>query len=276
MLEIIKILIFVFAVSSIALFISGLHFRRKALNKIPDPNLDQRRYFPGVEVSKFLSDLKDTYPEFLCRKLSSSNELTENEAREGLSKIEYIISVIKNSSNHSPHLIGINKGGGFLASYFSHRLDLHEKYIMKCDYRIDLKKIICEPRPRIDGALVIIDDIVKTGTTVSAVKDYLSITYPNTAIFTLVLVVSEAAQEKFPANSLFDFVSWVSCNKEISMPWSKGVENSLPFKREHLILAKQESSFDNNSNHGDLSDYNIDIKEYINAWEKQESLPPAG
>jgi phosphoribosylpyrophosphate synthetase len=148
-----------------------------------DTNIAKVKESKSILISKdkiidFISNLIKINPEFSSAFLPHSSKLSNGASEIGLRNIEYIISAIRGDFNLDLHIVGINKGGNFLSTYFSHRLNLDEKYIIKCDYRVDYKKIkFAEERPEIEGALIIIDDVVRTGETILAVREYLSKKY---------------------------------------------------------------------------------------------------
>lgn len=100
-------------------------------------------------------------------------------------------------------------------------MNLHEKYIVKCDYRVDFEKIICEQR-KIDGPIAIIDDVTRSGRTIQAVRNYLEQTYPGSKIFSVVLVManlnSEGQSGDYPK---IDYAPWFTKEKDVLLPWSQ-------------------------------------------------------
>jgi hypoxanthine phosphoribosyltransferase len=143
----------------------------------------------------------------------------------GFSSLEIVIQQLQQAhEGQNPYLFGVNRGGGLLANLLSDRLNLDQKYLVRCDYRPKWKKVICEHRPDV-GFAIIIDDAVRTGQTLAAVKSKLTEIYPNAKIFVLALVMSsfESESEETQHEKLFDLVDyypWITYQKHIMLPWS--------------------------------------------------------
>ena len=168
-----------------------------------------------------ISKIVDKSRDLRIRRLVPGNELTMLAAELGLANIEYILSGIVKNKKKTPYLFGINKGGAFLANYLAHRLELDQKYLVKCDYNIEYDKIYCENRD-IDSPIVIIDDVVRTGRTIEKIREYLGSQYPASKIYSIALVVS--CEKKLDHEKLFEFIDyspWVSNFSKVTLPWSK-------------------------------------------------------
>lgn len=168
--------------------------------------------------------------DLITRELASGDILTNSAAEIGIGNLEVLISHIIKKESTNPYLFGINKGGAFIANYLSHRLGLEEKYLVKCDYRIDLDKIYCENR-EIDGPIVILDDVSRTGRTLHKVKSYLKNIYPENKMYTMSLIISsEDEDERDIAFDFVDYSPWITRNKKVLLPWSNEVKKTLEAK----------------------------------------------
>lgn len=157
--------------------------------------------------------------------LIEGTHLSSTAASIGFSNLELVTrKIMAKFEDHQPYLFGVNRGGGLIANLLSQRLGLDQKHLVRCDYRPDWKRVLCEPRRGVTLAIVI-DDAVRTGETLKAIKHELAETYPDARIFVLALVVSidetsgseEITKKLF---SLVDYYSWISKQRQTSLPWT--------------------------------------------------------
>jgi len=187
-------------------------------NNFLSSTLDDSLYTVSSHVSILLDEVRGLQP----RELSRGETLSHAAAELGLANIEYLLTRITKNRGHKPFLFGLNKGGGMLAHVLAHRMDLHQKYLVKCDYNIEYESIYCEDRDVLDSSIIIIDDVSRTGKTLNIIKEYLHKKYPRTKVYTVVLVSS--LQEKIGLDSFIpqiDYAPWYSRHSTITFPWSK-------------------------------------------------------
>lgn len=157
--------------------------------------------------------------------LAGGDRLSAMAANIGFSNFEIITRALaKENPSLKPFFFGINRGGALMANLLSQRLNLDQKYLVRCDYRPEWSKVICEPRPSVELA-IIIDDAVRTGETMSAVKLFLKNKYPNAKIYAFALVISafEMTSKLSRNDKLFglvDYYPWVSLSRRTALPWS--------------------------------------------------------
>lgn len=170
----------------------------------------------SLKITSLVSSTRD----LVTRSLTPDSELTHSASEIGLANIEYLLKQIIGDDEDPVHLFGINKGGALIANFLLHRIGLHQKYLVKCDYREDLDKIYCEDR-KITGSIVIIDDVVRSGNTLQYVEKYIREQYPDSNVYTVVLiaVVNEGEEEK--VFELVDYAPWITSNSAITLPWSR-------------------------------------------------------
>lgn len=157
------------------------------------------------------------------KRLVDDAQLSPAAADIGVADLEILLRGLIKATHRTPFLVGVNKGGALVANFLAHRLSMHEKYLVKCDFRTDYGKLFCEDRP-ILGDIVIIDDVVRTGRTISTVRQHFKTKYPDSAIFALCLVyVHSEVQENLDA-SIIDYHAWFATSPHISMPWSSRAE----------------------------------------------------
>lgn len=166
--------------------------------------------------------------ELKTRELIHGGTLTNAAAEIGLANIEFLLKGIEKNEKSKPYIFGLNKGGMFLATYLAHRMDLHEKYIVKCDYRPDFDKVVfCENR-EIDGPIVIIDDVTRTGATMRRMKDYVREKYPSCSVFSVVLVTARSRHNLTNEDyEIVDYSPWFTQQSSVTLPWSKSSEDDV-------------------------------------------------
>jgi hypoxanthine phosphoribosyltransferase len=214
-------------------FLTAQEESHKPLFKKIEKLVDTSELLEAVAVPSYLLESENSYiishiaksvgrsSNLISKRLIPGDELTSPAAEIGIANIEYLLSEIENSEKAKPYLFGINKGGAFIANYLAHRINLHEKYLVKCDYRADIEKIYCERRD-VSGPIVIIDDVARTGKTIHAVKSYLSEIYSESKIFTIVLVASCGnKQSRKKTFKEIDYSPWFTYSRKVTLPWSK-------------------------------------------------------
>lgn len=176
---------------------------------------------------KLLSKL--TLPNELSPSLLIDDEhLTITAANVGFSNLEVVTrSLMSYHDGARPHLFGVNRGGGLLANLLSQRLNLDQKFLVRCDYRPKWKRVLCEPRAGVKFAIVL-DDVVRSGETIREVSAKLRETYPDASVYVLALLVS-AVDDKGSLSKderlfgLVDYYPWITLSPSTLLPWSNGV-----------------------------------------------------
>jgi hypoxanthine phosphoribosyltransferase len=152
------------------------------------------------------------------RELTHGGELSHTAAEIGMAYIEFLLKRITATQKATPHLFGMNKGGAFLANYLAHRMNLDQKYLVKFDIT-KFEKIMCENR-EVNGPIVIIDDVTRTGSTLKSAKEYLKNKYPKSKVYTFVLV-SVRSEVDENTSALVDYAPWFTKSSKVTLPWSK-------------------------------------------------------
>lgn len=157
--------------------------------------------------------------------LVNGDHLTSTAATIGFSNLELVTrELILKHHGDKPYLFGINRGGGLLANLLSQRLQLDQKYLVRCDYKPKWKRVMCEPRAGVNFA-IIVDDAVRSGETVNAVKSKIKEIYPDAAVYVLALVVSGEVRATGTSKDerlfgLVDYYPWISLGARTALPWS--------------------------------------------------------
>jgi hypoxanthine phosphoribosyltransferase len=152
-----------------------------------------------------------------AKPLVSDLKLSRVAAGLAVADLDVLLRGIIDAKGSFPYLVGVNKGGGLVANFLAHRIGLHEKYLIKCDFRtVGYEKLFCEDRP-VDTYMVVVDDVARTGRTVREVRRYLTEKYPAIDIYVACLVcVSDSSDD---TTRYVDFYSWLATSKSIAMPW---------------------------------------------------------
>jgi hypoxanthine phosphoribosyltransferase len=153
------------------------------------------------------------------RRLVDDDRLTQAAADIGVADLEILLRALMKATSRTPHLVGVNKGGALVANFLAHRLALHEKFLIKCDFRADLNKVYCEERPELHD-VVLIDDVVRTGHTISRVKNYFSEKHPRSNVFSVCLVYVQNTQQSQTTSVKIDYHAWFATSRHIMLPWS--------------------------------------------------------
>lgn len=150
--------------------------------------------------------------------------LSPTAASLGFANLEFIARSILDSGRETPYLYGVNRGGALLANLLSQRLGLSQKYLVRCDYRKDWDKVICEPRPSVTRVIVV-DDVVRTGDTIRKVKAALREMYPDISLYCIALVVVESGTPRRSVLEVIDYAAWISRFQGVGLPWSNSRED---------------------------------------------------
>lgn len=196
-------------------------------------NLSSRSVAAGAQTTAFDVDNSGSYRRRLIELLTTTGELspthlsglklTSTAASLGFANLELIARQIMENSSEPPYLYGVNRGGSLLANLLSQRLGLSQKHLVRCDYRRDWDRVICEPRPGV-RRIIVIDDVVRTGDTIRRVKEYLLQLNPNAVIHSIALVVVAPDENEGSAREVIDYAAWISPFRGIGLPWSNSEE----------------------------------------------------
>ncbi|MBX9896282.1 MAG: phosphoribosyltransferase [Nitrosomonas sp.] len=208
-----------FFIGALSFLFIGLAFRKKAMSEgiraiAHSEGLSKESFF--LKTPQCINDLVNNSPELIAMRPKSDYELTSIESKIGIGKIEHLLSRLMKNENVQPYLFAVNMGGASTAYKLAHKMNLSEKYLVKCDYNISLDKIYCETRKIVRGMIVIIDDLVKTGKTLSKIKKFVQEEYPNLSIYCIALVVTDNKD----ISEIVDYAPWISKNPDIKLPWN--------------------------------------------------------
>lgn len=177
-------------------------------------------------VNEAVRKRSELYP----KPLMGGRVLTQTASHIAMSNIEYLTKVISTHHKSSrPYLFGINKGGSLIANYVAHRLGLHENYLVKCDWDPLTKRENFEDK-EVDGPIIILDDVSRSGRTLDTVRKILESKYPEASIYCMVLVVTRA-DDVTAYSSQFttsvNYAAWYTAESHIQLPWSLVSEDGL-------------------------------------------------
>jgi len=173
-------------------------------------------HYTTRNINTIVNEKCDLTPVNLSKKVL---RLSKSNAEEGIAKIEYILREFISRADEAPYIFGINNGGNYMASYLASRINLHEKYIVKCDFRVDLDKVYSEERQDIKGPIILIDDISRTGNTMRKIMISLKHKYPLSDVFSVVLV--KCTSKNDDKSDVINYSPYTSTSKELTFPWDK-------------------------------------------------------
>jgi len=171
----------------------------------------------------YIDEMTFKISELKTKELIDGNKLTMPAAEMGLANIQYLLSILQQKERTKPYLVGVNRGGTSLAALLAKRLDLEGKYVLRCDYNKKYDRVfdVDENRTDIDGPVVIVDDITRTGTTLRKVQKYIKEKYKDKKIFTFILIASCNKQSNFKeVKEIIDYTPWVTQYKDVHLPWN--------------------------------------------------------
>jgi hypoxanthine phosphoribosyltransferase len=207
----------------------GLKYRRESISVIDLNNITLSKAHPDSYVT--IETMINNRIFLSSTKLIRGSELLNSPADFGIGNIEFLLSKIIDVKKNV-HLHCLNKGGALIATYLAHRLGLDNKYLVKCDYNKKTNKIYCENRAD-PNTIILIDDVARTGETISKVKNYLKQQYPDVPIFCFVLV--DASNNGEENSELVDYAPYITNNKNITFQWSPWSKVDMkPIQPKHL------------------------------------------
>lgn len=238
---------------------------------IKDTNLMMRKYLGHFTENKknvnfsYIDEMTFKISELKTKELVNGDKLTLPAAEMGMANIQYLLSIIQQNESKKPYLIGVNRGGTSLACFLAKRLDLEAKYVLRCDYNKDYGRVIDQDKKRteLDGPIVIIDDITRTGTTLRNVQKYIKDKYRGSKILTFILLVSCKNEKNFSElNTIIDYTPWFTQNDNVHLPWNDVKED------ENIIPGEFFNDLEINQFLGRLS-YDFDENKFSDALEKK-------
>lgn len=141
----------------------------------------------------------------------------------GFAALEVYLQRLQNE--YSPCLLGVNRGGFLLATLLSKRRGLNDRYLIKCNCDPESGSVLLERDVPLEvSSLIIIDDVVRTGRTMGAVRTYLRDHYPNVAQHAIALAVISSGYLGTGVPYDIDFCPWISRNPKLKFPWSDASE----------------------------------------------------
>ena len=159
------------------------------------------------------------------RQLGNSPILSAAAADVAVANLEILLRSMIVDGHPTPHLFGLNKGGYLVANFLLHRLELDQKFLVKCDYRFKPYERLDLEFRSIEGPIILIDDVVRTGNTISKAKLEIQARYPHCAVYAICLVRFVSDEEIEIGSSGLDYFSSVTSAKMIRMPWQKAVNS---------------------------------------------------
>lgn len=161
--------------------------------------------------------------------LAAGERLTLAAAALGFANLEFFARQVQRRSRSPVHFVGVNRGGYLLASLLASRLDMDDEHLVRCDFRPSGHRL-----PSFDGemagaqAIIIIDDVVRTGHTLAAVKRVLQAAYRKAAVYTIALAAVISGSDNAASRGNIDYFAWIAPDPKLRLPWSKDDPESDP------------------------------------------------
>lgn len=201
-----------------------------------------------------------------------------------------VISLEIFARKHSPdYIVGVNRGGWLLSTYLAHRLDIRRNNLFRYDAEkddiIDYMNLSESPHSNSKLNILLVDDISKSGDSISKSIGFVKNKFPSSNISVAVLVICGRKTDENINYSPY----WTLYN-DIQLPWSSderkraareiinsqgkvfqlGDENSLDIKLPVIRIADGETK---EGEGVDIS--NNDIEAVIRLYDNLVSIPEA-
>jgi len=107
-------------------------------------------------------------------------------------------------------------------------------YLVKCEYHPPGGGIVFDGLPNDEvSSFLIVDDVVRTGRTMSAVRAYLAKRYPGRRVHALALAAVAPNNVGGSVPPHVDYCAWISHEPRLSFPWSN-IREPQPSPAEYL------------------------------------------
>jgi hypoxanthine phosphoribosyltransferase len=157
--------------------------------------------------------------------LASGERLSRAASDLGFAELELYLQGLAASNPGPVCLLGVNRGGYLLAKLLWERRGGYPRSLVKCDYHPDSGKLRLQGEiPPELSSFVIIDDVVRTGRTMSAVRTYLRDRYPSVKHYAIALAAVSAGYRGTGIPYDIDFCIWISRNPALKFPWSDAAD----------------------------------------------------
>jgi adenine/guanine phosphoribosyltransferase-like PRPP-binding protein len=178
------------------------------------------RHVRGEKVRNLESNSKknreDPGDHFFLRKntLFKSKDISLNELSEGIKQL------IEYTHNLNPdYIVGLNRGGVLVGAYIALATTLPSKKFGRCCIYFENQNSIIECEiGKISGTVLLVDDITRTGRTVSEAIKYLQKSNKNIKVHVATIVAVTTDKNKRIIDSV-DFCAIGVENSEIKLPW---------------------------------------------------------
>lgn len=117
---------------------------------------------------------------------------------------------------HPDYIIGINKGGVMVGAIASLRLNLPNSHLVRC--YVDNGVIECHPE-ELNGSVLVIDDISRTGNTLVRIKNYLLQNSTNIDKIITATLFMYMENDK-PIYRDIDYFSYKINRQSVMLPWN--------------------------------------------------------
>jgi hypoxanthine phosphoribosyltransferase len=116
---------------------------------------------------------------------------------------------------------GVNRGGHLLAKLLAERAGLNSDYLIKCTYRSEIGEVSLDADIPLDATtFIIVDDVVRTGKTMAAVRAYLRDCNSAAKQYAIALAAVSPDYQGRGVPYDIDYCLWISQDANLKFPWS--------------------------------------------------------
>jgi hypoxanthine phosphoribosyltransferase len=152
--------------------------------------------------------------------LAAAERLSPVASDFGFAALELYLQRLTASSSQPACLIGVNRGGYLLAKLLWERNGKQHRYLVKCECHTDGKLALQGEVSSDVSSFIIVDDVVRTGRTMAAVRSHLRESYPAVKQYAIALAAVSADYQGSGVPYDIDFCTWISRNPTLKFPWS--------------------------------------------------------
>jgi hypoxanthine phosphoribosyltransferase len=161
--------------------------------------------------------LREAIEDLLEKKLYSTYELQSDGVMPSSSAVLGVLKLEAYARKCAPIMIvGVNRGGWLLSTYLAHRLGIERSNILRYDSGDDEIKDKHIPSISAKDKILLIDDISRTGSSISKGIQCIKENFASSELSTAVLVVCDDTE----SNEQIDFKAYHANTKDIQLPWS--------------------------------------------------------
>lgn len=176
------------------------------------------------------------YDKYKEKRICVKGKLTNKETMNG------IIRIINYARHENPdYIVGLNRGGTLIGALISLYLDVPSDKFIRCSIKKD-KKIECDIN-KLYGKILVVDSVVRTGSTFKFITKYISDNADNIKEIKSASMVSSMKKTGSHNFNNIDYYAFSTYDSSLLLPWTKK-KKFFTSKRPENLQTEFESSKD--------------------------------